>query len=235
MALVRTQEEHAYKNYGKYRDQHVTIPDEWDENNGQSRIDDEDWIRRYEYEANIIYSVCKENNYSKILEIGSGPGVLGQIIQNMDSSLTYDFIDKHAAKKVFDDRKYKGRFYVKDLMNSFDISDLDTDYDIVVTNDFLEHIANPSDVLYKVRNITKTKSSLFVSVPNWRMGHQFIYRGLFDYDNYIYFSQIHGFEPSAVFPSPLKCPAYPRLSSEETMPEELLTSWNWYFSCNKIE
>jgi 2-polyprenyl-3-methyl-5-hydroxy-6-metoxy-1,4-benzoquinol methylase len=234
MALIRTQSEQEFKNYGEYRNQHITIPDEWDENNGQTRIDDKAWIYRYEYEADIIHNICKENNYTKILEIGSGPGVLGQIIQKLNPSITYDFIDKHAAKEVFDNREYKGRFYVKDLMNSFDISDLDTDYDMVVTNDFLEHIANPSDVLYKVRSITKDKSSLFVSVPNWRMGHQFIYRGLFDYDNFIYFSQIHGFEPTSVYESPLKCPPYPKLSSEETMPEMLLTSWNWYFNSNKI-
>jgi SAM-dependent methyltransferase len=234
MAIYRTATEAEFKNYGPYREGHVIIPNEWDEHNGQTRIDEQSWLDRYKYEASLIQDICKENNYSKVLEIGSGPGVLGQIIQESNSNISYDFIDKYAAKEVFTSRGYKGRFYVKDLMNSFDISDLDTDYDLVITNDFLEHIANPSDVLYKIREITTASSSLFVSVPNWRMGHQFIYRGLFDYDNYVYFSAIHGYPPISISGSPLKCYPHPKISSEETMPDEILTSWNWYFESKKI-
>ena len=55
--------------------------------------------------------------------------------------------DKKWAKYQFEKRKLKGNFVVKDLMNEFDISDIDKDYDLIIANDFLEHIANPSDVL----------------------------------------------------------------------------------------
>jgi SAM-dependent methyltransferase len=120
-------------------------------------------------------------------------------------------------------------------MNHFDISDLDNDYDLVIANDFLEHIANPSDVLYKCREITKPNGSFFISVPNWRMGHAFIYRGLFDYDNFIYFCTVHGWQPESVAGSPLKCQPLTRLTSEDTMPEEILNSWNWYFTTKKIK
>jgi hypothetical protein len=76
---------------------------------------------------------------------------------------------------------------------------------------------------------------MFVSVPNWRMGHTFSYRGLFDYDNFVYFMYTHGFVFTGVAGSPLKCPHSPKQSSEETMDDELITSWNWYMLFDKIK
>jgi 2-polyprenyl-3-methyl-5-hydroxy-6-metoxy-1,4-benzoquinol methylase len=235
MAIYRVPSEASFKNYGISRDSHVTIPNEWSEENGQSRIDDPSWIQRYEYEAAMILDICKENKYTKILELGSGPGVLGQHILKDNPLLTYTYVDKQEAKRVFENRNYKGSFFVKDLMNSFDLTGLDSDYDLVIANDFLEHIANPSDVLFKCRSIIKSNGSFFISVPNWRMGHDFIYRGLFDYDNFLYFCTVHGWHPESIFGSPLKCAKIPRQSSEETMPEELLDSWNWYINTKKID
>ena len=233
MAIHRIQTEADFKNYGKARQQHVTIPDEWDENNGQTRVDDPTWIERYRYEAEIINGICERNGYKKVIELGSGPGTLGQCVLELNPEIEYTYVDKHAAREVFKAKNYVGNFHVKDLMDSFDLSDLDNDYDLVVANDFLEHIANPSDVMFKCRQITKDKGGFFISVPNWRMGHDFIYRGLFDYDNFIYFCQVHGWSPEEVAGSPLKCQALPKLSSEDTMPTELLDSWNWYFYTQK--
>jgi len=234
MALYRTQYESNFKMYGNRRETNVLIPNEWDENNGQERIDDPSWVQRYEFEAKLIINVCKENNYTKILELGSGPGVLGQFILKDNPNINYSFVDKLTAKQVFESRNYEGTFHTKDLMNNFDITNLDNDYDLIIANDFLEHIANPSDVLYKCRSLTKENSCFFISVPNWRMGHDFIYRGLFDFDNFIYFCVSHGWEPESVAPSPLNCPYYPKESSEQTMPDELIQSWNWYFINKKI-
>ena len=88
--------------------------------------------------------------------------------------------------------------------------------------------------MMKIYKITKPKSNIFISVPNWRMGHNFIYRGLFDYDNFLYFCHVHGYEMDDVCMSPLKCNPLPKLSSESSMPDELISSWNWYFSGHKL-
>jgi 2-polyprenyl-3-methyl-5-hydroxy-6-metoxy-1,4-benzoquinol methylase len=191
-------------------------------------------VQSYEYEAHLINTLCKEKNYKKILEIGPGPGVLSQIILKNDPELDYTLIDKIHAKNIFENRNYKGNFIVRDLMDSFDITGLDTDYDLIIANDFLEHISNPSDVLYKAGLITKEKSGFFISVPNWRMGHNFIYRGLFDYDNFFYFCHSHGWDPIAICNSNLTCQYHPKLSSEKNMPDHLIQSWNWYFYTEKI-
>lgn len=233
MAIHRVPTEDQFKMFDQYRED-VLFPNEWAENDGLDRVDDPTWIQRYEYEARIINSICQNNNYKKVLELGSGPGVLSQFVIKLNPTIEYSCVDKPQAKKAFDNRNYVGKFYVKDLMNEFDISDLDTDYDLIVANDFLEHIANPSDIMAKCRKITKNNSSFFISVPNWRMGHWFIYRGLFDYDNFIYFCKVHGYEPIDVYESILRCHPYPKLSSEETLPDDLISSWNWYFETKKI-
>jgi hypothetical protein len=67
------------------------------------------------------------------------------------------------------------------------------------------------------------------------MGHTFVYRGLFDYDNFIYFMYTHGFEISGIWDSPLKCSFSPKETSESEMDDRLITSWNWYMLFNKIK
>jgi len=200
----------------------------------ECRVDMPSWQQRYEYEANILTPIITTNGFGKVIELGSGPGELGQKIISKVDGLDYTFIDQPGAKDIFDSRSYKGKFLVKDLMNDFDISDLDTNYDFLITNDFLEHIYNPSVVVQNCYNIVKDSGKMFVSVPNWRMGHTFIYRGLFDYDNFIYFMYTHGFEIAGLFDSPLKCQNTPKLSSESEMDDRLITSWNWYMLFNKI-
>jgi len=229
--MYRLESDKLLKNYGSYAEEKETHL-EWSP--GDNRDADPAWIQRYKYEASIISEIIKENKFKKILEIGCGPGSLSQEVIKLCSDIDYFLIDQIYAKKMFEDRNYKGTFIVKNLWKDFDISDMDKDFDFIITNDFLEHITNPSVILTTCYSITKEKSNLFVSVPNWRMGHGFIYRGLFDYDNWIYFSKSHGWEINSVYSSPLVCPSYPKLSSESCMDDSLISSWNWYFNAEKL-
>ena len=151
------------------------------------------------------------------------------MIMNALPETSWTNLDKIGAKHAHEKRGFKGKLIVKDLMNELDFEGLDYEYDLFVANDFLEHIANPSNILTSSYDMSHENSMFFVSVPNWRMGHEFIYRGLFDYDNFIYFMYCHGWEIVNVYPSTLITPDLPKLSSEEDMPDELRQSWNWYF------
>lgn len=242
MAIFRTQEEPIVTFYKNEQSKHqFGNKTEWiDEQNElgikeECRIDIPSWQYRYDYECNILDSIVKKNEFKKIIEIGSGPGELGQKILNKNTKLEYTFIDQPGAKNIFESRNYKGNFLVKDLMNDFDISDLNTEYDFLITNDFLEHIYNPSIVVQNCYKLIKDDGKMFVSVPNWRMGHTFIYRGLFDYDNFIYFMYTHGFSISGIWDSPLKCKFSPKETSESEMDDQLITSWNWYMLFDKIK
>jgi 2-polyprenyl-3-methyl-5-hydroxy-6-metoxy-1,4-benzoquinol methylase len=210
-------------NFTQFDTEHT---EEWSD---VSRLQEESWIARYEYEASIIQSIIQDNpNIKSVLELGSGPGALSQLVLKNNPDLVYHLVDKPFAKKHFDEMGYKGTFFVKDMSNTFDSSELLDSYDLVITNDFLEHVFNPHEIVKTIRHHTHKDSVYLISNPNWRMSHQFIYRGLFDFDNLVYLLYTHGFEMIGFYGSILKTPAYPRISSETLLPDEHLTDWNHY-------
>lgn len=203
---------------------------EWQEGPSLDRIHEKSWKARYEYEAALVDEVIKDNpKIQKVLELGSGPGSLAQIILKNHPDLEYHLIDKPLAEKAFNELNYKGTFFVKDLAEQFDTTGLLEKYDLVIMNDFLEHVSNPHIILKTVHKLTHTDSVFFISNPNWRMGHPFIYRGTFDFDNFIYLLHFHRFDLEGFWGSPLKTPYKPRLDSEKLLPEENVTDWNHYF------
>lgn len=208
--------------------------DEWIDGANLERINDEAWKLRYQHEASLIQQVLEMNpNIANVLEIGSGPGSLSQLVLESNPSLNYHLVDKPYAKKAFDKLNHKGTFFVKDLAEEFDTEGLNTNYDLVIMNDFLEHVTNPHLILKTVYNLVHNDSIFFISNPNWRMGHPFIYRGAFDFDNFIWMLHFHGFDMLGFWGSPLKTPAYPRLDSEKMLPDQNLTDWNHYIIFKK--
>jgi 2-polyprenyl-3-methyl-5-hydroxy-6-metoxy-1,4-benzoquinol methylase len=193
------------------------------------RLQEQGWEERYDYEANLVIETINQNPEIKnVLEIGSGPGILSQKVLKASPELTYHLVDKPFAKKYFEEQGFKGTFFVKDLSNSFDKEGLLESYDLVITNDFLEHVYNPHAIIKAVYELTHKDSIFFISNPNWRMAHQYVYRGLFDFDNFIYLLYTHKFELQGFYGSVLKTPPYPRLDSETLLPDENLTDWNHY-------
>jgi len=238
MAIIRTKDEPDFSIVKSHLQPYGGSgggTDEWDPNR-DTRIFEPAWVERYNYEANIISNICTNNNFTKVLELGSGPGKLADTVNNIHPHpLDYTLIDKPFAKLQFEKYNHKAtKFIVKDLNNNFVTDDLDNNYDLFIANDFLEHIANVTDCLVQAWNIGSENSRFLISVPNWRMGHVFQYRGLFDYDNWVYIMKIHGWEVENVYKSNLQCAYSPKLSSEESMPDELIQSWNWYFEGKKI-
>lgn len=201
-----------------------------------TRLAEAGWGDRYQYESDVIINAIGDNKINSILEIGSGPGLLSQMIQiKLKYDVQYDLIDKPYAKTYFNDNIFKGNFYVKDISIDLDISDLANEYDLIICNDVLEHLLAPINIVRKMRQLMHKDSILFISVPNWRMAHQFFYRGLWDYDNFLYMMHVCRLYCEQVYGSPLQTPYYAKLDSESTMPDELLTSWNFYFKLKKHE
>jgi len=212
---------------------------EWAEDNQHNytvqRLEEQAWKDRYEHEANILSNIISQVGISKILELGSGPGVLAQeIYKKVDNELEYHLIDKPIAKQVFEQKQYKGKFFIKDMSEGLDVEGLDNDYHMVIANDFLEHVFNPSHIVRQSYNILIEDGLFFVSVPNWRMGHNWIYKGLFDYDNWRLFMEYHNFKFLGEYKSNLICPYNPKLDSESLLPDEMIQSWNWYMLFEKV-
>lgn len=199
---------------------------EWED---AGRLQEKAWQERYEYEAAMIAEVIRQNPHIKnVLEIGSGPGILSQKVLEHFPDINYHLVDKPFAEKYFHENEFKGTFFVKDLSNSFDTEGLLEKYDLVIANDFIEHVFNPHTIVETIHNLTTPESVFFISNPNWRMAHQYVYRGLFDFDNFVYFLYTHMFDLEGFYGSQLKTPAYPKLSSETLLPDENLTDWNHY-------
>jgi len=203
--------------------------DEWNEHNC-TRLQEKAWVDRYEHESNIVSDIIETNSGIKsILEIGSGPGILSQhILKKCANIESYHLIDKPNAKTYFDDNNFKGTFFVKDLSSSFPTDGLLPKYDLVIANDFLEHVFNPHIIVKTVYELTHENSIFLISNPNWRMSHQYVYRGLFDFDNFIYFLYTHLFQIEGLYKAQLQTPYYPRLDSETLLSDENLTDWNHY-------
>ncbi len=213
---------------------------EWDESS-IGRLKENGWMNRYKWEAGLISHIIKSTEtpaINSILELGPGPGLLSQMVLESHPNIDYHLIDKKFAKQYFDDNNFNGEMFVKDLSVDFNTDGLLDSYDLVITNDFLEHVLNPSIVLQTIHKLMHDDSRYFISNPNWRMGHQYVYRGLFDFDNFIYMLKIHGLQPSIaggsfIWGSPLVTPNYPKLDSEKSLPDNLVTAWNHYILMEK--
>ncbi len=204
---------------------------EWNED---ARIYESAWQMRYDYESDIITHFVNELSLKSVLEVGSGPGELSKFIQSKVSyELSYDLVDKPYAEELFRNLGYKGTFHIKDVSNGLDTTGLKSSYDLIICNDCLEHLFSPSLVIQQFYKLVSEEGFVFISNPNWRMGHDYIYRGVFDYDNFVYMFHTHGLELKYAFGSPLKTIDLPRLDSEQAMPEELRTSWNHYLVFQK--
>lgn len=225
MGLFRIQHNQFEQNFSM-ENFDTEAANEWE---SVDRLQEQGWEERYDYEANLVIETINQNPEIKnVLEIGSGPGILSQKVLKAFPELTYHLVDKPFAKKYFEEQGFKGTFFVKDLSNSFDKEGLLESYDLVITNDFLEHVYNPHAIIKAVYELTHKDSIFFISNPNWRMAHQYVYRGLFDFDNFIYLLYTHKFELQGFYGSVLKTPPYPRLDSETLLPDENLTDWNHY-------
>jgi hypothetical protein len=235
MSMFRVKHVDFEERFNVYTDSDTLHANEWED---ASRLKEQGWESRYDYEAEVIIDVIKgmavkEFGVNTILEVGSGPGVLSQKLQARLPALTYHLVDKPYAEKYFKDNNFKGTFFVKDISLDLDKTELLPTYDLIICNDTLEHLLAPTNVIKRFYELTTEESRVFISVPNWRMAHQFIYRGLWDYDNFLYLMYTHKFNVIDVYPSILQTPPYPKLSSESEMPDELIQSWNWYFNLKK--
>ena len=79
MAIFRVKHVNFEKSFDA--DKIDTLEDnEWE---NTTRLAEQGWDSRYDYEAQLLRSVIAECKAKTILEIGSGPGILSQKIQKL--------------------------------------------------------------------------------------------------------------------------------------------------------
>ena len=120
---------------------------------------------QYQYGANVRPEMIPflPNEYSKVLEIGSGYGAFRK---NLIKQNEYWGVELNA-----DIGKTSEKFLDKVLIgNYFDLYDqLPNDYfDLVICNDVIEHLPNPELFLNTIRKKMTVQSHLVGSIPNIR-------------------------------------------------------------------
>ncbi len=126
---------------------------------------DEDYLKeekgRRAQSAHILSKLKKSKKDGQLLDIGCGPGFfldeakrLGWQVSGVDLSLWA----KEYAKKQFGIEVRKGTLVEANFSGQ--------QFDVVIMNDVIEHLENPSEVLTEIRRILKHDGILYLSTPD---------------------------------------------------------------------
>jgi len=104
-------------------------------------------------------------NKPKILDIGCGQGVLGEILMN---SISANVCGLEITKKNYNIALNVLNRAVFCDIESMDISLIDAKYDYIIFSDSLEHLVDPATVLKKIKHLIAEDGALLISLPNVR-------------------------------------------------------------------
>ncbi|MFZ0735692.1 MAG: class I SAM-dependent methyltransferase [Candidatus Acidiferrales bacterium] len=128
-------------------------------------------------------------NPRKILEAGCGDGALLRLL----SERGIESMGVDASSSGIDRCKELG-LRAQCLDVSSDGLPFQTDeFDLVISLETFEHLMNPFYALQEVRRVLAPSGHFICSVPNPRIGHPFLYPGLFEYRNFRAFLEQSGF------------------------------------------
>jgi SAM-dependent methyltransferase len=114
-----------------------------------------------------------------VLDVGCGAGGVGRAVRDRADELVGIELDPDAAERAraVYDAVHTGA--VEEVLN-----DLSGPFDTVLAYDLLEHLAEPSAVLRRLRALASPDAVLHVSVPNarhWSLVRDLVVRGTFGY------------------------------------------------------
>src|SRR5208282_6877325 len=69
----------------------------------------------------------------------------------------------------------------------------DDSFDMVICLETFEHLMNPHYALQEIRRTLRSGGKFLCSIPNPRIGHLYLYPGLFEYKNFRRFLEQSGF------------------------------------------
>lgn len=119
--------------------------------------------------ANPLYRVAETiPDGSRILDIGAGNGLLGQVLAAARTGVVLDGLEPnpYAAKLA---RPHYRRFYEGYLQEHLDQLRVEN-YDFLVLADVIEHVTDPLALLRALRLVARENSRIVISVPNVAFG-----------------------------------------------------------------
>ena len=112
---------------------------------------------------NRIKEYLKKNKkkYKSLLEIGSGFGTFGMLIDS--SNFFQEYIGIEPSPELYKECKSKGLKVYNKMLEDFKYP---KKFDIAVSFEVIEHIFNPKKFLICINNLLKNKGLIFLSCPN---------------------------------------------------------------------
>ena len=126
---------------------------------------DHDYIReergRREQARIILSRIGRFKSHGKLLDIGCGPGFFlhearlrGWEVSGIDLSLwAKEYTKEHFGVDIFQGTLEAARFP-------------DRTFDVIVLNDFIEHVTDPKGVLKEIRRVLKNDGVIYLSTPD---------------------------------------------------------------------
>jgi predicted TPR repeat methyltransferase len=125
----------------------------------------------------------------RLLDVGCGAGGVGRALRDRVDFLAGVELDPEAAAAAGEayDEVLTGR--AEDLL-----ADLSGPFDTILAYDLLEHLADPAELLRRLRRIASDDALLHVSVPNarhWSLVRDLVVRGTFGYGEWGHRDRTH--------------------------------------------
>jgi len=136
------------------------------------------------FKRQAVLALLGDRKNLSILDIGCGPGILGEIIKKqigakvfgLDSSV--EFVE--SARKKLDQAFY---FNVDEDYNNWPEELKKIKFDYILMTDVLEHLSRPNKLLENIKRIMNEKTEAIITVPNflfWKNRLKILF-GQFDY------------------------------------------------------
>jgi 2-polyprenyl-3-methyl-5-hydroxy-6-metoxy-1,4-benzoquinol methylase len=125
----------------------------------------------------------------RLLDVGCGAGGVGRALRERVEFLAGIELDAEAATRaseVYDDVRM-GR--AEDV-----VADLAGPFDTILAYDLLEHLADPGELLRRLRGVASENALLHVSVPNarhWSLVRDLVVHGTFGYTDWGHRDRTH--------------------------------------------
>jgi 2-polyprenyl-3-methyl-5-hydroxy-6-metoxy-1,4-benzoquinol methylase len=139
----------------------------------------------YEHARSDIFRLVRKHaptSGSRILELGCATGLLGEMLKTRGVASLVHGIEVAESPSV-EARKRLDHVWVSDL-STFDWTELDGPYDIVIAADVLEHLPDPWLTLRQLSGVLATEGKVIASIPNvryWKVMADLLFRGRFQY------------------------------------------------------
>lgn len=118
---------------------------------------------------------------AKVLDIGTGNGVLSLLLQNRLSNLIIDGIEPNSYAALLAKQYYRN-FYTGYAQDYLDLIAKEN-YDFIILADVIEHIADPLEFITSLGSVVSRSTKIIISLPNIAFGaiRLSLLNGDFDY------------------------------------------------------